>query len=50
MSEIALKSIIETLPHKIKDIGLAEDGRNAILISEKRDAWPHGNKGKIWSR
>ena len=35
MSEIALKSIIETLPYKIKDIGLAEDGRNAISISEK---------------
>ena len=35
MSEVALKSIIETLPYKIKDIGLAEDGRNAIGISEK---------------
>ena len=35
MSEVALKSIIETLPYKIKDIGLAEDGRNAISISEK---------------
>ena len=35
MSEVALKSIIETLPYKIKDIGLAQDGRNAISISEK---------------
>ena len=35
MSEVALKSIIETLPYKIKDIGLAKDGRNAISISEK---------------
>jgi len=35
MSEVALKSIIETLPYKIKDIGLARDGRNAISISEK---------------
>ena len=35
MSEVALKSIIETLPYKIKDIGLAEDGRTAISISEK---------------
>ena len=35
MSEVALKNIIETLPYKIKDIGLAEDGRNAISISEK---------------
>ena len=35
MSEVALKSIIETLPYKIKDIHLAQDGRNAISISEK---------------
>ena len=35
MSEVALKSIIETLPYKIKDIDLAQDGRNAISISEK---------------
>ena len=35
MSEVAVKSIIETLPYKIKDIGLAQDGRNAISISEK---------------
>ena len=35
MSEVALKSIIETLPYKIKDISLAKDGRNAISISEK---------------
>jgi len=35
MSEVALKDIVETLPYKIKDIGLAKDGRNAIEISEK---------------
>ena len=35
MSEVALKSIVETLPYKIKDIGLSQDGRNAISISEK---------------
>jgi adenosylhomocysteinase len=35
MSEVALKNIVETLPYKIKDIGLAKDGRNAIEISEK---------------
>ena len=35
MSEVASKSITETLPYKIKDIGLAEDGRNSISISEK---------------
>ncbi len=35
MSEVAVKSIIENLPFKIKDIDLAKDGRNAIAISEK---------------
>ena len=35
MSEIAVKNIVEALPYKIKDIGLAKDGRNAIEISEK---------------
>ena len=35
MSEVAVKNIVEALPYKIKDIGLAKDGRNAIEISEK---------------
>ena len=35
MSEVAVKDIVEALPYKIKDIGLAKDGRNAIEISEK---------------
>tara|TARA_Y100001970_G_scaffold227232_1_gene281094 strand:- start:298 stop:1740 length:1443 start_codon:yes stop_codon:yes gene_type:complete len=35
MSEVAVKNIVEALPYKVKDIGLAQDGRNAISISEK---------------
>ena len=35
MSELAVKDIVEKVPYKIKDIGLAKDGRNAIEISEK---------------
>ena len=35
MSEVAVKNIVEALPYKVKDIGLAKDGRNAIEISEK---------------
>ena len=35
MSEVAVKDIVEVLPYKVKDITLAEDGRNAIEISEK---------------
>ena len=35
MSEVAVKDIVETLPYKNKDIGLAKDGRKAIEISEK---------------
>ena len=30
MPEVAVKNIIETLPYKIKDIDLSQDGRNAI--------------------
>jgi adenosylhomocysteinase len=35
MSEVAVKDNVELLPYKVKDIGLAKDGRNAIEISEK---------------
>ena len=35
MSEVAVKDIVEVLPYKVKDITLAEDGRNSIEISEK---------------
>ena len=35
MSEIAVKSIVEALAYKVKDIDLSQDGRNAITISEK---------------
>ena len=30
-----IKSIVENLPYKIKDINLADSGRDAISISEK---------------
>ena len=30
-----IKSIVEDLPYKIKDINLADSGRDAISISEK---------------
>ena len=35
MSEILIEPIIESLPHKVKDIELATDGRKAIDIAEK---------------
>tara|TARA_B100001996_G_scaffold318185_1_gene261686 strand:- start:722 stop:2200 length:1479 start_codon:yes stop_codon:yes gene_type:complete len=35
MSETLTKQIIESLPFKVKDINLAEDGRKALGISEK---------------
>ena len=35
MSEVAVKNIVEAMQYKVKDIGLAKDGRNAIEISEK---------------
>ena len=35
MSELAVKDIVEKVPYKIKNIGLAKDGRNSIEISEK---------------
>ncbi len=35
MSETLTQHIIESLPFKVKDINLAEDGRKAIEISEK---------------
>ena len=35
MSETITESIIQSLPHKVKDINLAEDGRKAIDIAEK---------------
>ena len=35
MSNTTTKSIVDTLPYKIKDINLSEDGRNNIGISEK---------------
>ena len=35
MSETLTKQIIESLPFKVKDINLAEDGRKALEISEK---------------
>ena len=33
MSETITESIIQSLPHKVKDINLAEDGRKAIDIA-----------------
>ncbi|MBT5734871.1 adenosylhomocysteinase [bacterium] len=35
MSNTTIDSLIDLLPYKIKDISLAQDGRNAIEISEK---------------
>ena len=35
MSEISIKSIVESLPYKIKDIKLSDDGRKALEIAEK---------------
>ena len=35
MSNTTTKSLVDLLPYKIKDISLAQDGRNAIEISEK---------------
>ena len=35
MSNTTIDSLVELLPYKIKDISLAQDGRNAIEISEK---------------
>ena len=35
MSEISIKPIVESLPYKIKDIKLSDDGRKAIEIAEK---------------
>ena len=33
-----VKSVIEDLPYKIKDINLADSGRDAIRISEKYES------------
>ena len=35
------KQIVELLPYKVKDIGLAEDGRKALKL-RKRDARVNG--------
>jgi adenosylhomocysteinase len=35
MSNTTIDSLVDLLPYKIKDISLAQDGRNAIEISEK---------------
>ena len=35
MSETLTKQIVEPLPHKVRDIGLSEDGRKALEIAEK---------------
>ena len=35
MSETLTKKIVESLPYKVKDIGLSEDGRKALEIAEK---------------
>ncbi|MEE2765690.1 MAG: adenosylhomocysteinase, partial [Candidatus Neomarinimicrobiota bacterium] len=35
MSEIITAPIVKNLSRKVKDMGLAEDGRKAIAISEK---------------
>ncbi len=35
MSNTIIDSLVDLLPYKIKDISLAQDGRNAIEISEK---------------
>ena len=35
MSETLTQPLVELLPYKVKDIGLAEDGRKALDIAEK---------------
>ena len=35
MSETLTQPLVELLPYKVKDIGLAEDGRKALEIAEK---------------
>ena len=35
MSNTTIESVVDLIPFKIKDISLAQDGRNAIEISEK---------------
>ena len=35
MTETLVQTIVESLPYKVKDIGLAEDGRKALDIAEK---------------
>ena len=44
-----IKSIAEDLPYKIKDINLADSGRDAISISEKENARFNGYQIQIWS-
>ena len=35
MADVAIQPIVESVPFKIKDIGLADAGRKAIDIAEK---------------
>ena len=35
MTEILKESIVDAIPYKVKDIGLADDGRKALGIAEK---------------
>ena len=41
MSELAVKDIVEKVPYKIKDIGLAKDGRNSIEKNQSK--WDMSN-------
>jgi len=35
MNELEIEPIVESLPYKVKDIGLSDDGRKALEIAEK---------------